>query len=137
MIVTQTLTIPIYCRMFHVIISGDFLNDLPEINKKYHQELTEKDNVLGMSQKRGGHHLVIINVGKHRKTYKGSINIESGIAETISHEAAHATNQLFESIGAVVDQNNDEAQAYLLGWFVNQTTRNYLKFKAQEDVKKI
>lgn len=136
MIVTQSLDVPIYGRRFHVVITGDFTKDYPEINKKFHQELTEEDNTLGMSQRRGGHLLIIINVGKHRKIFKG-IHIECSIAETISHEAVHACNQLFGNIGADLDKNNDEPQAYLVGWFVNQITRNYLKFKAQEDGKKV
>ena len=134
--VTQNLDVNPYGRRLHIIITGDFTQDYPVINKKYHQDLTEQDNVLGMSQMRGGHHLIVINVGRHRKVFKG-INIECELADTIAHEADHLCNQLFKSIGATVDTSNDEAHAYLLGWIVKQITKNYLKFKAQEDGKKI
>jgi hypothetical protein len=134
--VTQGLDVNPYGRRLHIIITGDFIKDYPVINKKYHQNLDESDNVLGMSQMRGQHHMIIINVDKHRKAFKG-INIECEIADTIAHEADHLCNQLFKSIGATVDVNNDESHAYLLGWIVKQITKSYLKFKAQEDVKKI
>jgi hypothetical protein len=136
MIVAQSLNVPIYRLRFHIIITGDFTKDYPEINKTYHQRLTEEEATLGMSQRRGGHILIIINVGKHRKVFKG-IHIECGIADTISHESVHACNQLFESIGTKLDRKNDEPQAYLVGWFVNQITRNYLKFKEKENGKKV
>jgi hypothetical protein len=134
--VTQNLDVNPYGRRLHIIITGDFSKDYLEINKKYHQNLDESDNVLGSSQMRGAHHMIIINVGRHRKIFKG-INIECELADTIAHEADHLCNQLFKSIGAIVDTSNDEAHAYLLGWVVKQITKNYLKFKAQEDGKKI
>jgi hypothetical protein len=134
--VTQDLDVPLYGRRLHIIITGNFSKDYPVINKKYHQTLDESDNVLGMSQMRGAHHLIVINVGRHRKIFKG-INIECELADTIAHESDHLCNQLFKSIGAEVDVRNDEPHAYLLGWTVKQITKNYLKFKAQEDVKKI
>jgi hypothetical protein len=134
--ITQGLDVNPYGRRLHIIITGDFTKDYPVINKKYHQNLDENDDVLGMSQMRGQHHMIVINVGRHRKLFKG-INFECELADTIAHEADHLCNQLFKSIGATVDVNNDEAHAYLLGWTVKQITKNYLKFKAQEDVKKI
>ena len=134
--ITQGLDVHPYGRRLHIIITGDFTKDYPEINKKYHQDLSEEDNVLGMSQERGAHHMIIINVGKHRKIFKG-INIECELADTIAHEADHLCNQLFKGIGATVDVNNDEPHAYLLGWIVKQITKNYLKFKEKEDGKMV
>ena len=134
--VTEVLDINPYGRKLHIIITGNFIKDCPKINKKYSQNLTEEDDVLGMSQVRQNHHLIIINVGRHRKFFK-DIKLECEIADTIAHEADHVCNQLFMNIGAKVDVTNDEFHTYLLGWIVKQITRNYLKFKAQEDVKKI
>lgn len=134
--IVEALDINPYGRRLHIIITGNFVEDYPIINKKYNQEFTEEDDVLGMSQMRGQHHMIIINVGRHRKIFKG-INIECELADTIAHEADHLCNQLFKSIGATVDVNNDEAHAYLLGWVVKQITKNYLKFKTQEDVKMV
>ena len=132
--VTTNIPIPIYGRRLHVVITEDFVKDLPEINKKYKHTLTPEDECLGMSERRQGHLLVIINVARHYKIFSHKY-VEAHIAETIAHEAVHACNQLYTNIGAVVDQNNDEPQAYLTGWLVQQITLTYLKHK--EDVKKI
>jgi len=40
--------------------------------------------------------------------------------KTVAHEALHVVNLLFNNIGAKPDLNNDEPQAYLLGWVVEQ-----------------
>ena len=38
----------------------------------------------------------------------------------IAHEATHLTNILFKDFGFKLDVDNDEPQAYLLAWFVEQ-----------------
>lgn len=37
----------------------------------------------------------------------------------IAHEALHLMNLIFSDINSRVDQSNDEPQAYLLGWIVD------------------
>jgi len=39
---------------------------------------------------------------------------------TIAHEVFHAANYIFESIGAKPDTQNDEPQAYLVGWIAGE-----------------
>lgn len=38
----------------------------------------------------------------------------------IAHESLHITNNIFRSISAQPDLDNDEPQCYLLGWIVEQ-----------------
>lgn len=38
----------------------------------------------------------------------------------IAHESVHLVNHLFEDWGIKLDLDNDEPQAYLTGWFVEQ-----------------
>lgn len=38
----------------------------------------------------------------------------------IAHEAVHLTNFIFRDVCMQLDRINDEAQAYLTGWFVEQ-----------------
>ena len=38
----------------------------------------------------------------------------------MSHEAVHIVNYIFRAVGINLDLNNDEAQAYLHGWIVNE-----------------
>lgn len=47
--------------------------------------------------------------------------------EIIAHEALHVTNMIMYDRGLELDPNNDEAQAYLLGWVVQQC-HNHLKY---------
>lgn len=38
----------------------------------------------------------------------------------IAHECVHLVNKLFKGRGQQLDLNNDEAQAYMTGWFFEQ-----------------
>jgi len=38
----------------------------------------------------------------------------------IAHEAVHAAGMLFESRGILAAHDNDEALAYMVGWFTNE-----------------
>jgi len=44
---------------------------------------------------------------------------------TISHEAFHITSFIMKRIGIKPDVNNDEAQAYLLSWIVEQVYKQF------------
>lgn len=41
-------------------------------------------------------------------------------AGVIAHEAVHIANYVFKQCGILPDLNNDEPQAYLIGWIVKQ-----------------
>lgn len=41
----------------------------------------------------------------------------------IAHESVHLVNHLFEDWGIKLDLDNDEPQAYLTGWFVEQINK--------------
>lgn len=128
--ITKLVKIPIYGNNLHIVITEDFMSDIVEINKKYFNEFTEEDSVLGFSQQRGGSTLIIINVGKHKKIYKKGFEIE--LIATIAHEAVHACNTMFNCIGAKLDSNNDEPQAYLIDFIVKEIYKCYLKHKENE-----
>lgn len=125
--VTKLSKIPIYGTNLHIVITEDFMADIEEINKKYFNKFSEEDNVLGFSQQRGGSTLIIINVGKHKKLFKKVYEVE--LIATIAHEAVHACNQIFNLIGATLDSNNDEPQAYLVDHIVKEIYKSYLKHK--------
>lgn len=38
----------------------------------------------------------------------------------IAHEAVHICNYIFKNVGAELDKTNDEPQAYLVGWIVEE-----------------
>jgi len=125
--VTKLSKIPIYGLNLHIVITENFMSDMAEINKKYHNNFTEEDASLGFSQQREGSTLIVINVGKHKKIFKKNFEIE--VIATIAHEAVHACNTMFNAIGAKLDNDNDEPQAYLVDHIVKEIYRCYLKHK--------
>lgn len=38
----------------------------------------------------------------------------------LAHEAVHVCNYVFDNVGIKLDADNDEAQAYLIGWIVDE-----------------
>lgn len=61
---------------------------------------------------------------KGKKAYFIVINFHNGFDKvthgTIAHECVHATNMVLDDVGIHADLVNDEAQAYLLTWMVDQ-----------------
>jgi hypothetical protein len=52
-----------------------------------------------------------------------AFDISSGKQPTpgvIAHEAKHAVNEIFKSVGYELDVRNDEAECYFLGWLVDE-----------------
>ena len=125
--IVKFIKVPIYQNNLNIVITNDFIEDLPQINKKYFNEFTKNEDVLGLNQQREGSTLIIINVGRHKLIFKKSWEIE--LIATIAHEAFHATNTMMNSFGAKPDAMNDEPQAYLLDWIVKEIYKCYLKSK--------
>jgi hypothetical protein len=48
------------------------------------------------------------------------------IADTIGHEIIHIKNYIFNQIGARIDTENDEAEAYLVGWITGECFKFFL-----------
>jgi hypothetical protein len=129
MVIYKNTEVPIYCGRLHIAISTDFKEDIPKLNKLFKENFTMENDVLGMSQKRGHHNLVIINVDKHIRAFKSSKLLETEVIATISHEAIHTCNTIFRDKGIKLDVDNDEPQAYLVDWLVKQIYWEYLKTK--------
>jgi hypothetical protein len=127
---TKSLTVPIYGNHLHIVIIENWDEDIIKVNKKFYNNFTKNDEVLGLSQQRGQSTLIIINVERHKKIYSGNIEIE--IIATIAHEAVHACNTIFESKGIRLDVNNDEPQAYFVDYLVKEIYKCYLKHKKNE-----
>lgn len=130
--VAKSITIPIYGNRLHIIITEDFIKDIPKINKDFNNDFTEEDDVLGMSQQRLGHTLILINVGKHKRIFKKDWEVE--LVGTMAHESVHACNTIFNSKGIVLDSMNDEPQAYFTEYVVKEIYKLYLKHKENESI---
>jgi hypothetical protein len=118
MIVSKSQNVPIYATRLHIVVTNDLCKDKEEINRRFHQNFGEDFNSLGLSEERGGHLFVLINVAKHKKIFKKDWDVE--LVATITHESVHLCNMLFKVIGAKTDLKNDESQAYLTDWFAKE-----------------
>ena len=125
MLVTKSITVPIYGSRLHIAVTEDFIADMAQINKKFNNGFNEEDDVLGMVQQRGGHTLIIINLGKHKRIFKNNWEVE--LIGTITHEAVHACNTIFIQKGIQLDRNNDEPQTYFTEYIAKEIYKLYLK----------
>lgn len=99
---TKEVPIPIYFGTLILIKTDDF----KEVNKAYKTKAKNKlyDAVVFETIKKG-HHVVAIKVANW---------------SVIAHETVHLVNDIFLKCGIQLDRVNDEPQAYLTGWIVNE-----------------
>jgi hypothetical protein len=62
------------------------------------------------------------------KTDEYIVAIKNNKFSVIAHETVHIVNYIFKRRGIILDVNNDEPQAYLTGWIVNEIYK-FLKDK--------
>ena len=125
MLVTKSITVPIYGSRLHIAVTEDFIVDMAQINKQFNNGFNEEYDVLGMVQQRGGHTLIIINLGKHKRIFKNNWEVE--LIGTITHEAVHACNTIFIQKGIQLDRNNDEPKTYFTEYISKEIYKLYLK----------
>ena len=125
--IATSIVVPIYYNRLHIAFSEDVNKDKEALNKRFPEAISENNDFCAITDSRGSHLLVVFNM-KYIKN-------EVILVETIAHEAVHLTNFLFIRKGVKPDVDNDEPQAYLLGWFAGEIFKAYLKFKKQKDGK--
>jgi hypothetical protein len=98
----KTIAIPIYFGKLTIIITNDF----KEVDEIYNTRIDENlyDAVV-FEIKDKDEYIVVI------KKVEWSI---------IAHEVVHLVNAIFLKCGIELDRQNDEPQAYLTGWIVNE-----------------
>jgi hypothetical protein len=127
--IATSLVIPIYITRLHIAFSEDVIKDKDALNKRFPDVIHEKSDFCAITDSRSNHLIVVFNMNY--------IKDETTLIETIAHESLHLTSFLFIRKGIKPDVDNDEPQAYLLGWLVGEIYKVYLKYKAQQNVKKI
>lgn len=110
----KKIKIPIYYGTLHIIITD---GDMDKVAKKY-----------GIKEDVGNYGAFVWdNYKKGVSQYY--ICIEEGCkGDLLMHEIIHLVNAVFIHIGAKLDPNNDEPQAYLAGWFY-KNIKKHLKNK--------
>lgn len=94
--------IPIYFGKLIIVKTDNF----KDVNRIYKTNIKNKlyDAVVFKTTKEG-HHVVAI------KAVDWSV---------IAHETVHLVNNIFLECGVQLDRVNDEPQAYLTGWIINE-----------------
>ena len=119
--IIKKVKIPIYEQTLYVSITEDYSKDKEEYECIWRPR---KEDFSGYTSGLNNQYLIILN----KKYLKEELHVVS----TISHEAFHVTNILFKRIGAVPDMDNDEHQAYLLSWIVEQVYKIYKNYEKQK-----
>lgn len=102
---TKKVKIPLYVGRL-IIYQVD---NIKEIEKKHNlTDCTGVDALAFQINKKNGS-------GRFFMAFEGKTT-----PSIIAHEATHITNLIFSHFGAELDLKNDEPQAYLLEWVVNE-----------------
>ena len=99
---TKKIKIPIYGDKWIIIVC----NDLNKVLKKYNIE-GDITHVDGFCYSKDGTHITAF-LKKHLTH------------DNIAHECVHLLNDIYSFNEVKLDINNDESQAYLMGWLVKQ-----------------
>lgn len=110
----KRITIPMYNQVLHIAISDDIEKEIEELNKRFYTNIDSYD-FSGYSASIRRHNLLILN-NKEIKDNPTRIG-------TIAHEAFHISNFVCRRVGIIPDTDNDEAQAYMISWIVEQVIK--------------
>lgn len=115
---SKNIEIPLYHQYLQIIVCDDAEKEIDQINKKYPSNI-DKFEFSGYAEGSGKFNLIVLN--------KKYLTDEAFAASTIAHEALHITSFVMKRVGMHPDVNNDEAQAYLLSWIVEQVYKEFKK----------
>ena len=112
----KRVEIPLYHQHLQIIICDDAEKEIDQINKKYPSNI-DRFEFAGYAEGKGKYNLIMLN--------KKYLTDEAFVISTIAHEAFHITSFIMKRVGIHPDVNNDEAQAYLLSWIVEQVYKQF------------
>lgn len=104
-----TRDIPIYFGYFRIVITKDFQYAVKKLKIK-----TDNHDVNKFSS------FVHTDYKNNISRYTIFINKKLISPSIIAHEAVHLVNAVYLNSLIELDRINDEPQAYLTGWFVNE-----------------
>ncbi len=112
MICTKKLKVPIYNRTLNLLIYDEVVEALAwaklQCDNKELDFRGEFDSFDGGFFNYDDTQFIMIEMND---------DISPGV---IAHECKHAVNDTFVQVGVELDKFNDEAECYLLTWYVNQ-----------------
>lgn len=108
---TKTIEIPILYGKLTFIKSKSF----KKTNKKYNLQIPSRFGAVTFRN-------------QNAKGFECVVSFVDSNISLLAHEAVHVCNFIYENIGAKLDIENDEFQAYLIGWIVDEML-NFLNKK--------
>jgi len=115
----KRISMPIYQQTLHIAICEDVEKEILEVRKKFYANV-DNFEFSGYAEAQDKHHLILLNKKYLRYDQPFAVS-------TIAHEAFHITNFVMKRVGIKPDVNNDEAQAYLLSWIIEEVYKFYKK----------
>jgi len=106
----KTVRIPIYFGKLVIIVTDDF----KDVNKAYKRDIDEN-----------GYSAVVFEEKEQDEYVVALKKVEWSV---IAHEVVHLVNYIYLRCGIELDRENDEPQAYLTGWIINEIDK-FLKTK--------
>ncbi|WP_137905400.1 hypothetical protein [Chryseobacterium sp. 2VB] len=107
----KTIKIPIYFGDFIIILDPEEwknVNSIYQNRLQWDRPADERDEAFVFDDCHDGYSKYVVCF---RDRPKNSV---------ITHECVHLVNKLFKDRGQKLDIENDEAQAYMTGWFFDQ-----------------
>lgn len=99
----KTISIPIYFGKLTLIKGKNF----KKTNEKFKVEIPSRFGAVTFRNEKADGFEVVVSF------------VDSNVS-LVAHEAIHVCNFIYENIGAKLDIENDEHQAYITGWIVDE-----------------
>ncbi|MCE4064340.1 hypothetical protein LXM63_04485 [Chryseobacterium gleum] len=107
----KTIKIPIYFGDFTIILDPEEwknVNSIYQHRLQWDRPADERDEAFVFDDCQNGYSKYVVCFKARPKN------------SVITHECVHLVNKLFKDRGQKLDIENDEAQAYMTGWFFDQ-----------------
>ena len=117
--IEKKIEIPLYYQTLHIVVTEDAEKDQKQIKRIFNAGF-ERFEFAGYAESQGKLHLIVLNKKHMLDDFIDPISV-------ITHESFHITNFIMKRIGILPDVNNDEAQAYLLSWIVEEVSKVFFK----------
>ena len=114
MLTETEIKIPIYEQKLIVIIYDEVSEIREYSNKRDFGDHLNFHTTRGFVIRIDG----VFHMGIFNRFEKDPNNFKK--EEVVAHECLHLMHRLFSSIKHITDKHNDEPEAYLMGWLVNQ-----------------
>lgn len=101
--------VPLYFQSMHIVVTENFKESMGKLKLKYNENFNIDDHEAFVTDQNDKIYVFLRS--------KASMSI-------IAHEAVHIVNYVFKQAHISLDLDNDEPQAYLMGWVVDKIVKS-------------